>query len=117
MQLLLGKTQLINCDGEPVTVARNQACAVYVDGKLTTPPEFTFTATGSVQPLGGRDLLLVPEGDRYKEQLWFFTASKLKMKDRVTRCGINYQVQAVEDWTAYVRARLMRIDLGPFATP
>lgn len=117
MQLLSGKTQLINCDGDPVTVSRNDGCVTYVDGKPFPPPEFTFTAVGSIQPLNGRDLLLVPEGDRYKEQLWFYTASKLKIKDRANRCGVNYQVQSVDDWGAYVRARLMRIDVGPYATP
>lgn len=111
-----GKLQLMDCGGETVAVFRD-GCVTYTDGKPVKSPGEEYCATGSLQPMGGRDLLLVPEGDRYKEQLWFFTSFCLKLNDRVRRCGVNYQVQSVQDWSTFFQARLMRIDLGKNATP
>jgi hypothetical protein len=102
--------------GELVVVTR-QGATTYIDGKPVKAAGESFDFRGSVQPLNGRDLLLVPEGDRFKEQFWFYTSCRILVNDLMTRCAIRYQTQTVEDWGSYRRARLMRIDVGPNATP
>lgn len=97
---------------------------VYVDGKPLKRDAINFDITCNVQPFNGRDLLLVPEGDRFKEQYWIFMNQEQKpllVNDRVIRIqagqAVNFQVQTAEDWGSYTRARIMRIDVGPDATP
>lgn len=99
---------------EWVEVVR-EGCVTYVDGKPVKSDVTTFKARGSFQPLSGRDLMLVPEGDRLKEQFWLYTPSKIKINDRVVRCGINFQAQTIQDWGDYQQVRVMRIDVGPNA--
>lgn len=93
---------------------------MYEDGKPYPIHEDEFQIVCNVQPMNARDLLLVEEGDRYKEQYWVFT-NKLQRpladNDRVVRNCANYQVQSVEDWGSYIRARIMRYDVGASATP
>jgi hypothetical protein len=113
---LAAKTRLMECAGETVAVFRD-GCVRYTDGKPVKAAGETFSVVGNVQPLGGRDLLMVPEGDRYKEQMWIFTPFRLLINDIVTRCGVNFQIQSVEDWSSFVKARMTRVDVGPKATP
>ena len=104
----------------------------YLDGKIVKPAPLCFEVRGNIQPMNGKDLLLVPEGDRHKEQYWLYLPSNIitvenglevkdvtamLLNDMVSRDCVNYQVQTVEDWGSYCRARLMRIDVGPDATP
>jgi hypothetical protein len=56
------------------TLEVNRDGKVYiVDGKPVKPTSTTFKITCSVQPMGSRDLLMVPEGDRYKEQYFVWS--------------------------------------------
>lgn len=98
----------------------------YIDGKPVKKNNECFSITCNVQPLSSRDLLLVPELDRYKEQWWIYMNQEekpLKVNDIVQRpeegdaCKIviNYQVQSSDNWGSYTRARIMRIDVGPEA--
>ncbi len=91
----------------------------YVDGKPVRSNEEKYDLVCNVQPMNGKDLLLVPEMDRYKEQYWIFTPKldcPLRLNDRVVRCGVNFQTQSTEDWGSYIRARIMRVDVGPNAS-
>lgn len=101
---------------------------IYVDGKPVKRDPIIFNITCNVQPLNGKDLLLVPEGDRYKEQWWIFMNNEQKPlhdndiverpeEDDPEQRIINYQVQSSEAWGSYTRARIMRIDVGSNATP
>lgn len=124
---LQAPSQIITHD-EELKVFRN-AKTIYVDGKPLPPPQEGFCITCNIQPLNGRQLLLVPEADRYKEQYWVYMnnlAQPLEINDRVTRCGldynncpidVNFQVQEVQHWGSYTKARIMRIDTGRSATP
>ena len=112
-----------------------QLSAIYRDGKLQKYETYEFKIKCNVQPVNGRDLLMVPEGDRFKEQYWihvenytpvpveadivkpFPPDSSLLVNDRVVRLGVNFQVQSVENWGKYSRARVMRLDIGPNVTP
>ena len=110
---LQGQSQIILKD-EVLDVFR-EGCITYVDGKPVKGELFKDKFRGNVQPMNGRDLLLVPEGDRFKEQYWIFTTYPLLVNDRVVRCSVNFQTQTVETWGSYFRARIMRIDVGPYS--
>lgn len=115
---LQGVSQIITHD-ETLEVSR-QVKSSYVDGKIVPRAADTFKITTNVQPVNGRDLLLVPEGDRFKEQLWLFmnqSERPIEVNDIVLRLGIRYQTQSVENWGSYSRARIMRLDVGPHANP
>lgn len=133
---LYGKSQILTKD-ETLSVYREgtniPGNVVYVDGKPIKRNGISFMVGGTIQPLNGRDLLLVPEGDRFKEQYWLFVTSyffktdlglevqdkptSLLVNDQITRLEVNFQVQEIEDWGSYCKARIMRIDVGPNATP
>jgi len=102
--------------GETATAVREGSVS-YVDGKPIKRNITSFQFRGSFQPLGGRELMMVPEADRTKEQYWIYTTARLALNDRVERCGVNYQVQTVESWGNHSKVRAMRIDVGPNATP
>jgi hypothetical protein len=99
---------------EPITVMRTSQ-GEYVAGRYVPGDSQTFEAFGNIQPLNGKELLQLPEGDRDRQAVKIYTAFALENNDTVTRAdGINYEVQAVEDWTAFhqphYKARLMRIE-------
>lgn len=111
---LQGKSQIINHD-EKLKVFR-VGKVTYVDGKPVQTQESSYEIVCNVQPMTGRDLLLVPEGDRHKEQYWLWCEQNQKameVNDRVVRGGINFQIQSTENWGSYTKARIMRDDVGP----
>lgn len=85
---------------------------VIVDGKIMTLGKKRIEIQGNVQPVTGRDLLIVPEGDRSKEQFSIYSAFAFALNDEVLRNGFVYQVQSVEEWGSYYKARIMREDVG-----
>lgn len=132
---LFGPSQILKRD-EEITIIRQGTDVPenvsVVDGKPVKRTFTRFSITGNVQPLNGRDLLLIPEWDRFKEQYWVYfnnvvlcdqafirakDESLLRVNDQVVRLGVNFQVQELEDWGSYARARIMRIDVGPQETP
>lgn len=130
---LFGKSQVLKKD-ERLKIIRQGTDipfnVVYVDGKPVKRRGIHFEVKANVQPLGSRDLLLVPELDRFKEQWWIFVENHvviteegieiqaedmIRDNDQVFRLGKYYQVQGVENWGSFVKARIMRIDVGPNA--
>jgi hypothetical protein len=91
----------------------------YIDGKPVYDEPLKYELVGNVQPLNGRDLLLVPEGDRFKEQFWIFcvTPCVAVSKDLVFRSGSYYEVQGIELWGSFSKIRIMKVDVGPQASP
>jgi len=101
-------------DIEAITITRT-AAGSYVAGHYVAGSPQNFDAQGNIQPLTGIELQQLPEGDRQKEVKKIYTAFALQNGDVVTRSdGIRYEVQAVEDWTAFhqphFKARLVRIE-------
>jgi len=99
---------------ETITVTR-KAVGSYVNGRWVDGTAADHSVSGNVQPLSGRELQQLPEGDRERQPLKIYTAFALANGDVVTRGdGIEYEVQAVEDWTKFnqphYKARLMRIE-------
>jgi len=90
------------------------------DGKFVQKNFEPYELVANVQPMNGRDLLMVPEADRYREQYWVFTEQNEKvpaLNDIVVRAQVNFQVQSVENWGSYSKFRMMRVDVGYAATP
>jgi hypothetical protein len=132
---LFGKSQIIAGD-ECISVFRQGTDIThnvnYVAGKPVKRNGFTFKVKGNVQPMSPRDLLLVPELERFKEQYWLYiknvgfvteegleiqTNSILLIDDQITRLQVNFTVQSIENWGSFIKARIMRLDTGPNATP
>lgn len=128
---LWGQSQILKKD-ETIDVYRLPSTPYYVDGKPVQRERFLFQVIANVQPLGARDLLMVPEHDRFKEQfhVWVVNSqfktnmglsetgpAEIIVNDIIQRLGANYQVQSTEDWGTYTRLRMMRIDIGPNRTP
>lgn len=121
MYKMSGQSRIINCD-EVLRVRRFASTpgsdTIYIDGKPIARDAFEFELSCNVQPLSGKDLLLVPEGDRYTSSLWIWTHQAdpaLQASDLVHRDGRWYQVQSSEDWGSYSRCRIMQVDVGPNA--
>ena len=127
MIALQGPSQIITND-EVLNVVR-VGQLIYQDGKPLQRAVFNFQIICNVQPLEGRQLLLVPEGDRYKEQYWVWMNQcelPLEINDKILRPGLDlknqptlvpYQVQQIENWGSYTQARMVRIDVGPSENP
>lgn len=115
---LQGPSQIITGD-EVLEVVRIGE-VVYLDGKPVQRFKEQFKIICNVQPVEGRELLLVPEGDRYKEMYFVFTNNMEKLvlvNDKIVRQGVNFQVQSVQNWGSFQELRIMRYDVGPEATP
>ena len=124
---LQGPSQIITND-ETLAVCRDGS-VTYVDGKPVKGNIIQFKITCNVQPLNGRELMLVPELDRYKEQYWVWMNQQdtpLEINDTVLRPGldqynkptlVSFQVQEIQNWGSYTQAKIMRRDVGPNAKP
>jgi hypothetical protein len=122
-----GPIELLECDEYVRAMRLGTAIdggVIYIDGLPQRGQKHQqFRVTCTVQPMGGKDLLLVPEGDRTREQLWLYQSlmppisrsTLLRVNDIVLRDGCAYQVQGCQDWGSYAQARLMAVDMGRFA--
>lgn len=78
----------------------------YVDGVYQPGATTTFAAIMSVQPLTGKELLLLPEGQRTRLHVKGYTRTELKTADqaeskkadRVSYADTEFEVQNVESW-------------------
>lgn len=120
MWQLEGPVELLDQDTlETNQVIRQAGPTAYVDGLPTSPGATVFFITSTVQPMGGKDLLLVPEAFRQHESLWLWQPHYggqaevlIDIGDVVLRQNKGYQVASSEDWGDYTRAMLVRIDVG-----
>ena len=90
-------------DHEGITIERPSSITEWDKGQAVIDATTTFTARADVQPATSRDLLLVPELDREKQNMSIHTTFILKNKDVITinATGLKYQVQGIKDWTRY----------------
>lgn len=123
MYQLSGRSQIIS-KGEVLEVIR-EGKVVLVEGKPIKADITRFPLRANVQPLKGMEMLLVAEGNRYKETYWLYTNELDKPiipGDRVLRLGVNFTVQSpVETWghapNGYQKAMIIRVDTGPQNDP
>lgn len=71
----------------------------YIDGRAVPGDPLALTIAASIQPAGGRDLLLLEEGSRVKSSIVILTPDVVQALDVVTWSGEGYQVEHVEPWT------------------
>lgn len=106
-------------------VVTRRAAGGHVDGVWTPGAESTFTVRGSLQPLTGRELLVVPEGERGRARWALYTTTELQTADeaaatdadRVAWRGRSLVVVKVEDWShmgrlAHYRCELVEDETG-----
>lgn len=105
-------------EGETIEVKRQTNLGEFGDDGYPLDPLFDeLTSKGNAQPLSGLEILQVPEADRTRQVLNWFTKDKLELKDIVTRKGDDFEVQTVEDWTmsgqciAFFKCRLVKVDV------
>lgn len=85
--------------------------AVFRNGFSVPGPSETFKDKASIQPLTGKDLLRLEEGDRRRQHVWIYTRAELRVGDVVTRKKEKFEVQTVEDWGPFRKARAVLEDV------
>ncbi len=71
----------------------------FVDGfSVEEQGGLTFTIKGSVQPLTGKEILQVAEGDRNRRHINIFTQDEAKVDDKVLWKEDLFEIQTVECW-------------------
>jgi hypothetical protein len=99
---------LIASFGRPLTVTRYAAGAYDSNGAYQPGATSTINIIMSVQPLNGRELILLPEGERTKQYVRGYTNTQLytaqqaasKKADQTSIDGVTFEVQKVEKWEA-----------------
>jgi hypothetical protein len=111
---LFGRSRIMDRD-ERLPILR-EGEVIYVDGKPVKRDPIRFEAPANVQPLTGKQLLLVPEGDRLKEQFMLYAplasgVMRLRLADKVWRNGAVFILHECKDWGSYTEARMVRQDV------
>jgi hypothetical protein len=97
---------LISRFGTTYTVRRRDPGS-YVNGHWQPAGTWTeFDIVASIQPLRGKEMELLPEGERSKEMVRIYTKSGLRQTieqqdvkgDLVSYKGRQYEVKSVEEW-------------------
>ena len=109
----------------PVVITR-QAAGSFVDGDWVEGAETTVTIQANVHPFTDYQVSIMPESDRSKEWLWFFTAEEIRQKkegsagygaDRFTWNGEVYEIMKTQRYQMQVRdhweGKAARIELTP----
>lgn len=104
-----------------ITHRRYGAFVVGTDGRAPRGSPTTSTIRGTdLQPLTGRELQTLPEGERSSEWLKFFTTADVRTADQanaypadeIVRDGIVYEVRVVKTQTQIIphkRVEVVRI--------
>lgn len=95
--------------GEEIVVFRKTQ-GHYENGHYDEGKKCEFKINASVQPLTGYETLQVAEGNRTKEHLNILTHFKMQVNDLINRNSREYEVQNVEDWDSFVKARVVLKD-------
>lgn len=72
-----------------------------------------FEIRALVVPITGKELLLLPEGDRFRNNIQIYTQGDIRDNDVVIYMNQPFEVQTVFNWVEIYRtARAMRLDVG-----
>lgn len=98
-------------NAEVVTIRRREAGKFY-KGKWITSNRFEeFEVEGSFQPTSGRETLQLPEGDRTKSHVSFYSKFQVKRDDIIERNGEQYEVQILNNWDTFTVAIARLVDV------
>ena len=88
---------------EEIKFKREGSGGTYVKGHRVSAPDTSTTIKANAQPLGGSELLQMPESDRVREPLRFYTAIELKENDLIERVlnGREYEIQRLGNWAIF----------------
>lgn len=90
--------EAISCFEQPFVIVRKiETEPLYVNGLYVKPKDERIPAVGSVQPLNGRDLLLLPEGQRERESRKIYTTTELKTDDKIEFNDKLWEVSNVDE--------------------
>jgi hypothetical protein len=104
-------------------VFRFEGAGTFVEGVYIQGKKKEFCISGSLQPMNGKELLVLPELDRVKQVYKLYTDSELltikecglKNADRVEAYGERFVVMQTEKWLGtdlpYFKAILVRENL------
>jgi hypothetical protein len=114
VRLSLGRKLIASLNGQNYKVCRTIG-SNFVDG-IYEPIQVETSIFGTVQPVGGEDLVRIPEGDRKTDRLKIYTSDQLftssdstsNAADIIIINEIQYQVESVERWPDYNKAVLVR---------
>lgn len=104
---MIGSAQLISMFGQLYTLRRQCKEGSYINGRWTpTESVKDIAIKASIQPIDGKTLQMLPEGERTAEMRKLFTTTKLltvqevgqKNADTVLIDGCCWEVQRVEQW-------------------
>lgn len=105
MSSLFDLTDVVaNLGSGSYTVTRTVPGGYGSDGRWQPGTPSTLTINASVQPLNGRDLERLPEGERTTERLKVYSATRLftsgagQDPDVITVEGVDHQVETAETW-------------------
>lgn len=109
----------------PVVITR-QTAGSYVDGEWVEGTDSSVTVQANVHPFTDYQVMLLPESDRTKAWLWFFTADPIRHKkegtagyggDRFTWNGEVYEMMKVQQYQMgprdHFEGKAARIELTP----
>lgn len=81
----MGTLSLINRFKKDVVTVKRKAAGSYIEGVFTDGEETEIEITGSIQPLNGKELLVLSEGNRVKDTIKIYTDSELRT-DKSSTC-------------------------------
>lgn len=109
----------------PVVITR-QTAGSYVDGEWVEGTDSSITVQANVHPFTDYQVMLLPESDRTKAWLWFFTADPIRHKkegtsgyggDRFIWNGELYEMMKVQQYQMgprdHYEGKASRIELTP----
>jgi len=99
-------TKAVLCFSNELTVIREKSGYIVKGRYQETPPQ-EVNIKASIQPVSGKDRMMLPEGIRSKEIIKLYTTFLLQTdnaegstkSDVVVYNGCRYDVITVEDWT------------------
>lgn len=101
----MSSADIILRKGHPVGLNRYTPGA-YVDGKYDEGPTDNFTIIMSIQPLNGKEMLQLSEGQRTRNYVKGYCAERLNVAniedsiraDIIVDDGVFFEVQSCEPW-------------------
>ena len=119
MGIRLGRSLISSLNGVDIKVTRQNVGGSYVDGLWVPAPAVEVSILGSIQPLGGKDIVRIPEGDRTRQRLKVYSSDKalisrdiiLKEADELCIGCDKFQVESVEYWPEFYKLIVVKMNI------